>query len=368
MRNLEVYREQGKWNSLIVLQNYRRQKSHVITEEAAKTAFVLPFLQALGYDVFNPVEVTPEFTSDYATKKGEKVDYVIRIDGEIRILIECKPVGSPLEAKHAGQLFRYFSVTSARFAVLTDGIRYCFYSDLENKNKMDERPFFILDLENLDEKAIAETARFASSNFDLESILGTASNLKYQNALRIEILNEINDPSDELVRFLGKKVYDGSFTQQVKEKFTHLVKNAFSEVIRARVDARLKTALERGNIEDAIDNKSESETPDAEELDDDGIETTEDEIFAVNIIKAIAAEITDPNRVVMRDARSYCAVLFDNNNRKTIARLRLGRRKNSVGFFVGKIEERVDINKVTDIYKYKDRIISAVQQYHDQDS
>jgi predicted type IV restriction endonuclease len=85
-----------------------RQKSFVTTEEAAKTAFVLPFLQALGYDVFNPMKVTPEFTAYHGTKKGEKIDYAISINNEIRILIERKPVGSPLETKHASQLYRYF--------------------------------------------------------------------------------------------------------------------------------------------------------------------------------------------------------------------------------------------------------------------
>ena len=49
----------------------------LLTEEAAKTALVMPFIQALGYDVFNPSEVIPEYTADVGTKKGEKVDYAI---------------------------------------------------------------------------------------------------------------------------------------------------------------------------------------------------------------------------------------------------------------------------------------------------
>lgn len=48
----------------------------------------MPFISALGYDVFNPTEVIPEFTADVGTKKGEKVDYAIKKDDKIIILIE----------------------------------------------------------------------------------------------------------------------------------------------------------------------------------------------------------------------------------------------------------------------------------------
>lgn len=69
----------------------RQQSAAIQTEEATKNAFIMPFIQSiLGYDVFNPLEVVPEFTSDIGTKKGEKVDYAILKDGAIQILIESK--------------------------------------------------------------------------------------------------------------------------------------------------------------------------------------------------------------------------------------------------------------------------------------
>ncbi|HBL43185.1 MAG TPA: restriction endonuclease, partial [Planctomycetaceae bacterium] len=80
------------------------------TEEATKNAFVMPFISALGYDVFNPLEVIPEFTSDVGIKKGEKVDYAITKDEKIIILVECKWSGADLDKVHASQLYRYFSV------------------------------------------------------------------------------------------------------------------------------------------------------------------------------------------------------------------------------------------------------------------
>lgn len=305
-----------------------RQKDMVMTEEAAKTAFVLPFLQALGYDVFNPNEVVPEFTADHGVKKGEKVDYTIKRDGQIMILIECKPVGAELAAKHAGQLFRYFSVTDARFAVLTDGVKYLFFSDLENTNRMDERPFFEFNLLAHGESDIEELKKFTRTGFDLETIIGTANKLKYHRALMSEIRKEFENPSEDLVRLFTTKVYSGRFTQQVREDFANLVQKALREYVRDRVNDRLKSALDTEQSAAEKVDAQPSRAP--EQPDASGIETTEDELNGHRIIRAICAKIADPERVVIRDAKSYCAILFDDNNlhprRRTETRHRWSQR------------------------------------------
>src|SRR3954470_20129108 len=108
------------------------QRSAILTEEATKNAFVMPFISTvLGYDVFNPSEVIPEFTADVGTKKGEKIDYALVQDGTVQILIEVKKTTEPLRVEHASQLFRYFAVTHARVAILTNGEVYEFYTDLD---------------------------------------------------------------------------------------------------------------------------------------------------------------------------------------------------------------------------------------------
>ena len=100
----------------------RDLKEGIETEEATKNAFIMPFIgQVLGYDVFNPTEVVPEFTADVGVKKGEKVDYALVHDGQVQILIECKKIGVPLSLENASQLYRYFAVTNARIGVLTNG-------------------------------------------------------------------------------------------------------------------------------------------------------------------------------------------------------------------------------------------------------
>lgn len=340
----------------------RRQQDSVRTEEAAKTAFVLPFLQVLGYDVFNPLEIVPELTADHGVKKGEKVDYGIKLDGKIVLLIECKPVGAELEANHAGQLYRYFSVTDARFGVLTDGIRYLFFSDLEKQNKMDDRPFFEFNLLQFDENHIDELKKFTRSAFDLDTIISTASNLKYHRALIAEIKSEFKSPSEDFVKLLATRVYPGRFTQSVKEQFAALTENALNAFVRERVNERLKTALETdrtGQIESDIETK---DTVDVVE-EQDSIETTPEEMKAYRIIQAIGAEVVDPSQITIRDAKSYCAILWQNNNRRTICRLHFGKRRNLISIFTPKGEAKIQLERIIDIYQHKTEIRSAIEQY-----
>lgn len=335
----------------------QRQRDSVLTEQAAKTAFVLPFLQALGYDVFNPLEVIPELTADHGVKKGEKVDYAIKLEGKIIILIECKPIGSVLDAKCASQLFRYFSVTDARFSVLTDGIRYLFFSDLENPNKMDDRPFFEFNVLQFSDSDVEELKKFGKSTFNLESILSRANSLKYHKALLTEIQSEFNNPSDDLVRLLTGRVYSGRFTQQIKEEFTSLARSALRDFIREQINERLQSAMDTGRAPQLLGTESQSLH------EDDGIETTADELDAYRIIQAIASEIVDVERIFIRDAKSYCAILLDNNNRRPISRLHFGKTRKAVSIFLPEGETKVELDKTSQLYLHRALVQAAILQY-----
>src|SRR6185437_5103897 len=138
----------------------RTQKAGIATEEATKNAFVMPFISSvLGFDVFNPAEVIPEFIADIGLKKGEKIDYALVCNGEIQILIEVKKVSEPLGLKNGYQLARYFSVTK--------GEKYEFYTDLDAPNLMDAKPFLVLDLTAIDETLLPEVAKITKETFDL---------------------------------------------------------------------------------------------------------------------------------------------------------------------------------------------------------
>jgi len=334
-----------------------RIESHsetISTEEAAKTSAVLPFLQSLGYDVFNPSEVVPEFTADAVGKKGEKVDYAIRLNDEICILIECKALSTNLEKKHLSQLFRYFTVTKARFAILTNGKVFEFYTDLEEPNKLDNKPFFVFDLSDISANSISELRKFEKSNFDVDRILATAERLKYISAVKKCLLEQMDEPSPELVKLVAGSVHDGRITAQIRDLIGIAIRSAFKEIVRESVQARLSSALESSS-------EPEGEAP--LEGDEHGIETTQDELEGMLTIRAIVRDVIDANRVGLRDAKSYCAVLVDDNNRKPLARMHFNRKQWYLGLFDEEHEARVPIENLNDIFNLSDRLRKTAERY-----
>ena len=342
-----------------------RQLEHIQTEEATKNALVMPFIQALGYNVFDPTEVVPEFTADVGIKKGEKVDYAIMQDNQAIILIEVKSAKTDLGQVHASQLFRYFTVSEARFSILTNGIEYRFHTDLEKPNTMDEKPFLIFNMIDVEERLINELKKFTKSTFNVDNILSSANELKYKREIQHLIDAEYNNPSDEFVRLLTKQVYSGQLRQSVIEEFTEIVKQAFRGFINDRIASRLQTAIEsETSTQETKAVENEEETVTETEDTDDAIETTQEEMDGFYIVKAILREIVDAERIAMRDVRSYCGILLDDNNRQPICRLHFNRSQKYLGLFdENKSEDRVSINKLDDIYKHADQLKKTVGYY-----
>jgi hypothetical protein len=347
-----------------------KQIEHIKTEEATKNAFIMPFISSLGYDVFNPFEVIPEFIADIGTKKGEKVDYVIKKDNDIIMLIECKWSGADLHEDHASQLHRYFGATDARFAILTNGIDYQFYSDIDAKNKMDSRPFFTFNLLQFEDHQINELKKFTKSSFSLEDILTTASTLKYTGAVKKILAEELNSPSEPFVRFFASQIYDRSLTAPVLEEFTSIVKEARRQFVNERINERLKSALSSNESESSAIEISQSEVVieniAEEATSKDGIVTTQEKIDGYNVVKAILREVVEAKRVVMRDTKSYCSILLVcGTKRKPICRLHFNRSQKYLGLITGKAIERIEIDSVDDIFKHADRIKSTLLQYEE---
>ena len=342
-------------------------KDGIQTEEATKNAFIMPFIgQVLGYDVFNPNEVIPEFTADVGVKKGEKIDYALVQDGQVQILIECKKVGQPLSLENASQLYRYFACTKARIGVLTNGQIWNFYMDIDEPNKMDSKPFLVLDLLDIDETVLPALQKLTKPAFDLDSIASSAEELKYVGALKRAVASEFTEPSDEFVKLLAGHVYDGAFYASVMDKFRPLVAKALKQFLSDQVNDRLKTALGADDIKLAPATEVEDEADDVPEDEpekEDGVVTTEEEIAAYRIVKAIACSDVDPARITMRDAKKYCAIFLDDNNRKPVARLFFNGRQKYVGLFdEHKNCTRQPIDNLNEIYRYGDQIREEVRR------
>ena len=332
------------------------------TEEATKNALVMPFIGLLGYDVFDPREVVPEYTADVGVKKGEKVDYAILKDGQPVILFECKAMDASLDGSHISQLYRYFSaVHEVRFGVLTNGIAYRFFSDIEADNRMDETPFFELNLLDIRESLVGELKKFTKESFDIENILSTASELKYTREIKAMLSAEYESPTEDFVRFCAGGVYSGVKTQSVIEQFTGFTRRAFRQFVNEEINERLRSAL-AGEGDGAAFHASPAQ-PDDEEG-DSLIITTEEESEAFFAVKSILYGTIDLSRIAMRDRISYCGILLDDNNRKPICRLHFNGSQKYIGVFGSdKSETRRPIDSTNDIYQYADQIKSICQVY-----
>ena len=290
------------------------------------------------------------------SEKGEKVDYAILENGSPTILIECKSCSEQLD-KHSSQLFRYFGTTSAKFGILTNGIIYRFYTDLEESNKMDLVPFLELDILNLKDSSINELKKFCKDNFDKEKIFSTAEELKYSSLIKGILLKEFDTPSEDFVRFILTNIYDGQKNQRIIDKFTPLVKRAFSSFVNEIVNNKISSAL----TPETEENEAPAETT---EISSSKIVTTEDEIEAFYIIRGLLVGVIAVEDIAHRDTESYFGILYKNNNRKPICRLNLDTKNKQLLIpDENKKFERVYIDSLNDIYKYRERLIEVAKRY-----
>jgi predicted type IV restriction endonuclease len=336
-------------------------KEQIQTEEATKNAFIMPFIQCLGYDVFNPIEVVPEFVADIGIKKGEKIDYAIFKDGKPTILIECKDWRQNLNV-HDGQLLRYFHASKAKFGLLTNGIVYRFYSDLVLPNKMDEKPFLEFNITEIKDNQIEELKKFHKANFDAESIVNSASELKYTIELKHLLQQELANPSVEFVKHFAKQVYPSVVTAKVLEQFTNLTKKSIQQHFSDLITERLKTALTKEDEATKENEATDSVGQTTEE--ENKIITTAEEIEGFMIVKTILRQKIASTRVTHRDAQSYFAILLDDNNRKTICRLYLNGNKKYIGTIdEQKKEIKSEISTLDDIFNHSNALLKAIEIY-----
>lgn len=338
-------------------------QNSVATEEATKTAIIMPFFQTLGYDIFNPEEFTPEFIADVGIKKGEKVDYAIMSEGKPVILIEAKSINEKLQ-KHDSQLFRYFGTTAAKFAILTNGIIYRFYTDLEEQNKMDTSPFFEFNILDLKDTALHELAKFKKTSFDLEKIFTTASELKYLNKLKNYLNDQWETPTEDFVRFMLSQIYDGVKTKNTVEKFEPIIKKSFKQFINELVNDKLNAALKTANSEEEALTEAAAalEVEIIEGKDEPQIVTTEEEIEGYAIVKLLLRETIAEERIGYRDNLSYFNILVDNSIRRWVCRLGFNQAQKYIQFN-DEGKTYVNIDKVSDITLHSEKLIEVSKRF-----
>lgn len=285
-------------------------------------------------------------------------------DGEPILVIECKHWKENADA-HNSQLHRYYHVSKARFGILTNGIIYNFYTDLEKPNIMDEKPFLTINLDDLKDSSIKVLEKFTKTSYDLESILDSAESLKYIKAIRKEFEAEINNPSDEFVKLLVNRFFDRPLTANRLSIFREYTKRALTNSINESINSRLKSAL---SINESIHDTKTKENEVVDSIDENSeskVITTEDEIEGFQIVKAILREVISADRIAPRDTQSYFGVLLDDNNRKPLCRLHLNGGKKYIELFHNGKDagEKILINSLDDIYNHKTELQKTVDNY-----
>ncbi len=322
-------------------------------------ALIAPFIQALGYDIFNPAEVKPEFSADLpGIKQGERVDYAVLEDGQPKILVEAKPYTTDLKTAEMGQLSRYFQATNARIGILTNGQSFLFFSDLDKPNLMDERPFAEIDLFDLRSAPLEQIKQMSKAMFDIDTLLSTAERLKYLRGVKEQLKAELTDPSEWLVKEMASRVHSAKRTSsQLLDKFKPIVIDAIKAYINDRINERLSSAME-------VDKAQAESAPEASETESSGenmIVTTQDELEGLYIIRAICASDVDPSRLAEKDTKSYCNVLLDNNSWKSIVRMHFNGAQKRLEIFDEAEPRMVPLDSLSGIYQLADRIRAALK-------
>jgi predicted type IV restriction endonuclease len=350
----------GEINNLA--ERVSKMKNQVLTEEATKNAFVLPFIKALGYDIFNPMEVVPELVADVGAKKGEKVDYAIFHDDKPIIIIECKCWKDDL-AGHHDQLYRYFTTTESKFAVLTNGIRYMFYSDLEETNKLDKIPFLDFEITNLTETILSELQKFQKTDFEISKIIDTATELKITNEIKRILQDEFKNPTPEFIKHFIRQIHAGNATDRVINQFSDIFKKSVTQLVDDLVDERLKAALNKGEPLELPKQGPEVVVEQTK------TELTDEEKEGYYIVRTILrGRGIKPDRIFLKDNISYCGILLDDNNRKTICRFWFNSpKKKYIGLFdTGKSETKHQIESLDDLYNFEEQLLQIIKYYDSQ--
>ena len=333
-------------------------KENIQTEEATKMAFIAPFLNLLGYDVFNPTIVVPEFVADIGSKKGEKVDYAIMDNGKPLILIEAKSIHENLD-NHNNQLVRYFTVTDAKFGILTNGIEYRFFSDLDEKNKMDHTPFMIINLASFKERDRYCLERFARDKLNIDNILGMASREKYTRIIREILKNEISEPSEDFSKFFISKLGNRRATQGLIEQFKEYIRNSMQEMIFDIAKDQINSIQDKLKMQSQ---EAETQEEAKEEQQTNTINAEEQEAFY--IVRAILAEIFEGSRISYSNTTQYLVILCDDKWQKWVCRLYLKSRTKYIAYNDG-VDEKIKFEKLQDLYSFKNKLIEVASKFKD---
>jgi len=334
------------------------------SEFATRTSLINPFLECLGYDSRNPKEVVHEYVADIGAKRGEKVDYAVKINGKPIILIEAKKLNTKLDNEPTTQLRRYFNATDARIGVLTDGRIYNFYSDTDKQNVMDEDHYFVFDVCAVTDESIKELYKYTKDEMPrtLEVLAEDTERGKYESKIKLLLASEMDSPTRDFIRFFAEHIYPKKLTKKAEDKLRPIVKQAFQNFVNEKVDEswdEAKSARRGKEIEPKANFNEEGEA-------DEQIIPPEETQDAFGIIRFIAAKRRLHNDLELRpprnkDSKDYRCLLYHSRTKK-VATLRFGNGTSNATIFDTPQGSDVELKSPADLYDYGDKILAAIDR------
>lgn len=315
-------------------------KNHITNEEGTKTSLILPLFKILGYDIENPQKMIPEYTVE-----NDRVDYSIMQDNAPLLFIEAKSVKEDLN-KHKEQAKKYFNNSDTKIICLTNGLTYNFYSDINKDNIMDDEPFLSFDIEKITDFEIRYLKNLSIDNFTMENY----SDVVYQIKATEFIRHQLENPSDEFIRFVANNISNKKKTKKFLEKVKKLIFGSVKDVLS--VISNGKIVISQINTSAKI----KSNNPQ--------IITTEEELEGYKIIVSILSEIYSVTNLNYKDTQKYFAIIANKKPGNWIARLYLGVKKKSIMLPDGNNGyKRYQLNDINDLYKYKDELLDSASKY-----
>ena len=219
-----------------ILEIYSQNKDdlrNIRTEATTIDVLIKPMLEILGYDSRTRKKLEREFGVDVKGKNGQKVDIVLKnAKGEIIMLVECKSITEKVEIRELAQLKAYFNndrelINHAKFAILTNGLEWKFYTDIETPNVLDSKPFFEFNIASMNSETLKNLEKFSHDNFDANVIRKFAESSKYITLIKSKLVENYRSPSEEFIQFfqafLGWIVKGG----KINDEYFNITKSAF---------------------------------------------------------------------------------------------------------------------------------------------
>jgi predicted type IV restriction endonuclease len=314
-----------------------------IIEQPTKNVFINPFIEILGYKVSDLADVTTELLAAFSSRNNHRVDYGLKKNGEVIILVECKKFKEKL-GTHGHQLSNYFQHhPNARFGILTNGYTYRFYTDLNIKNTMDAEPFFEFNLTELNDETIELIKRFSKEKFNEKELIEQAEELSYSNDVWKVLKEEITKPSKEFIKFIADKARQDKKRGNLTEKKIQL----FDKIVNR-------------NLQMVLSQITVTPPPDSEDEVVSKIVTTDQEIEAFHIVKSILRQHVAADRIDYKDSQTYFSVRMDNSSHKTICRFYLSSGKKYIGIFdKSRKEQKSEIQSIDDTFNFIPQLVEA---------